>query len=313
MQQVTVAVVDSGVDSTHPDLAYAGGQTWVREPSEGRPGDMVDAGVDFYGHGTHIAGIIGARNNGAGVVGVAPSVPIYSLKVLDGAGQGALSDALDAVKWAASNEGHALNIKVINLSIASYVSPAEDDYSDALEVVCDVFQEASDAGILVVTSAGNYQESLLNYLPAACPTVAAVTSIDPAAGTPSAYSNWLPANASDAAQARVIAAPGNGVLSTMSIQREASRYRELSGTSQAAPHVAGIAATCILSGACASNSTGLQKLAVLQAAARERLTQQQQQQQQQQQYGFAGDPATPRGLGSQKYYGYLAWSKFWQR
>jgi subtilisin family serine protease len=49
--QVTVALCDSGVDSTHPDLAYAGGQTWVVEPSNKRPGDMVDAGVDFYGHG----------------------------------------------------------------------------------------------------------------------------------------------------------------------------------------------------------------------------------------------------------------------
>jgi hypothetical protein len=46
-----VAVCDSGVDATHPDLAYAGGQTWVLEPSDKRPGDMVDAGVDFYGHG----------------------------------------------------------------------------------------------------------------------------------------------------------------------------------------------------------------------------------------------------------------------
>jgi hypothetical protein len=81
------------------------------------------------------------------------------------------------------------------------------------------------AGVLVVASAGNYQESLLSYLPVACPAVAAVTSIDPASGAPSAYSNFLPADASDAAKARVIAAPGNGVLSTISIQRESSRYR----------------------------------------------------------------------------------------
>jgi hypothetical protein len=83
-------------------------------------------------------------------------------------------------------------------------------------------------------------------------------------------------------------------------------YRELSGTSQAAPHIAGIAATCILSGACAANNTGLQNLAVIQAAAQERLAQQQP-------YGYLGDPSTSKGLASQRYYGFLAWSKFWQR
>jgi hypothetical protein len=81
------------------------------------------------------------------------------------------------------------------------------------------------AGIVVVAAAANYQEYLLNYLPAACPTVAAVTAVDASSGAPSAYSNFLPADASDAQKARVIAAPGSGVLSTMSIQRESSRYR----------------------------------------------------------------------------------------
>jgi hypothetical protein len=81
------------------------------------------------------------------------------------------------------------------------------------------------AGIVVVAAAGNYQESLLNYLPAACRTVAAVTAVDPSSGAPSAFTNFLPADASDAQKARVIAAPGSGVLSTISIQRESSRYR----------------------------------------------------------------------------------------
>jgi hypothetical protein len=49
--QVTVAVVDSGIDANHPDLVYAGGKSWVRRPSIAMPGDMTDPGVDFYGHG----------------------------------------------------------------------------------------------------------------------------------------------------------------------------------------------------------------------------------------------------------------------
>jgi hypothetical protein len=81
------------------------------------------------------------------------------------------------------------------------------------------------AGILVVTAAGNYRDSLLNYLPAACPSVATVTSVDPSSRGTSAFSNYLPSDAPAADKARVMAAPGSGVLSTMSIQREPSRYR----------------------------------------------------------------------------------------
>eukprot|EP00882_Tetradesmus_deserticola_P017907 GHRQ01019210.1.p1 GENE.GHRQ01019210.1~~GHRQ01019210.1.p1 ORF type:complete len:236 (+),score=67.73 GHRQ01019210.1:1-708(+) len=218
---------------------------------------------------------------------------------------GALSDALDAVKWASGPEGQALNIKVINLSIATYVSTQADDYKDTIQVVCQILQEASDAGVLVVAAAGNYQGSLLNYVPAACPAVAAVTSLDIDSRAPSMYSNFLPADASDVHKTRVMAAPGNSVLSTMSVQKDKSLYRELSGTSQAAPHVAGIVAICIEAGACPGKSTGLQKLAIVRAAARERLAQQGR-------YGYDGDP-TSENSGSRKYYGYLAWSKFWQR
>jgi hypothetical protein len=84
---------------------------------------------------------------------------------------------------------------------------------------------ANLAGVLVVTAAGNYRDSLLNYVPAACPTVATVTAMDPSSRSTSAFSNYLPAYASAADKARVMAAPGSAVLSTMSIQRERSRYR----------------------------------------------------------------------------------------
>lgn len=53
VMQVAVAVVDSGIDANHPDLVYAGGKSWVRQPSRSMPGDMTDPGVDFYGHGEH--------------------------------------------------------------------------------------------------------------------------------------------------------------------------------------------------------------------------------------------------------------------
>lgn len=81
------------------------------------------------------------------------------------------------------------------------------------------------AGVLVITAAGNYQDSLLNYVPAACPAVAAVTAVDPSSRAASPFSNYLPAHAPAADKARVMAAPGSGVMSTMSIQREPSRYR----------------------------------------------------------------------------------------
>jgi hypothetical protein len=81
------------------------------------------------------------------------------------------------------------------------------------------------AGLLVVTAAGNYRDSLLNYVPAACPAVAAITAVDTGSKSESAFSNYLPSDASDTDKARVLAAPGSAVLSTMSFQKEPSRYR----------------------------------------------------------------------------------------
>eukprot|EP00879_Flechtneria_rotunda_P030855 GHRR01033550.1.p1 GENE.GHRR01033550.1~~GHRR01033550.1.p1 ORF type:complete len:101 (+),score=33.77 GHRR01033550.1:457-759(+) len=94
-----VGVVDSGVDGTHPDINYSGGTSWV----DG--GTAAD--VDLYGYGTHVAGIMGARNHRQGFVGVAPGVAICSMKVLDGNGKGSLSAVLALVSWAASAKGQA--------------------------------------------------------------------------------------------------------------------------------------------------------------------------------------------------------------
>uniref|UniRef100_A0A383WF35 Peptidase S8/S53 domain-containing protein n=1 Tax=Tetradesmus obliquus TaxID=3088 RepID=A0A383WF35_TETOB len=300
-RQVVVGVVDSGIDDTHPDLNVIGGSSWVI-PSAKVAGDVADADVDKYGHGTHVAGIVAAKNNGAGVVGIAPGLPLYSLKVLDAQGVGALSDAMAAVEWAASADGKAkANIRVINLSLAAYIAPTDPDYQATMDLVCASFKAASDAGIVVIAAAGNYASDTRGYLPASCPTVIAVTSMDPASNTPSSFSNFMPADAAAADKNRVIAAPGNGILSTISYAREASGYRELSGTSMASPHVAGVAATCFLSGACpTSGVAGIDQLTTLQAAAKERLAQSAD-------YGFAGDASS---TANGKFYGSLLWAKF---
>jgi hypothetical protein len=95
--------------------------------------------------GTHVAGIIGAKNTGKGVVGVSPSTGIYSLKILDSQGNGVLSDAMRAIKWVIA-EGSAKGIKVINLSLAGHVDPTASYYKAMVDLFCGVCKEASDAG-----------------------------------------------------------------------------------------------------------------------------------------------------------------------
>jgi subtilisin len=295
-QQVVVGIVDSGIDSTHADLNYEGGASWVTD-SLNLPDESGDAGVDVYGHGTHVAGIVGARNTGQGVIGVAPGVPVYSLKVLDGEGRGSLSSVLDAIKWAAGPNGQAKGIRVINLSLTSYIDPSSTDFQVVVDSVCSILMEASNTGLGIVAAAGNYGTSMRGYLPASCPSVMAVTSMDPATNMPSSFSNWLPTDASPADLASVIAAPGSSIRSTISYTRDASGYRQLSGTSMAAPHVAGVAAACVMSGACAGAGSGIAKLGVVKAAAEER-----EGMPDGSMYSFESVPG--------KHYGKLVWAKY---
>lgn len=95
--------------------------------------------------GTHVAGIIGAKNTGKGVVGVSPGIGIYSLKILDSYGNGVLSDAMRAIKWVIA-EGPSKGIKVINFSLAGHVDPSKPYYQPMVDLFCGVCKEASDAG-----------------------------------------------------------------------------------------------------------------------------------------------------------------------
>lgn len=129
---VKVAVLDTGIDSDHDDLVLAGGVSFV---------DYTVSYDDDNGHGTNVAGIIGAQNNDIGVVGMAPFAKLYAIKVLDATGTGYLSDLIAGIDWSIEN-----NMDIINLSLNTTID------SPALHRAVD---EAYRSGLLVVAAAGN--------------------------------------------------------------------------------------------------------------------------------------------------------------
>jgi len=203
---IKVAVLDSGIDGTHPDLAanYKGGISFV--PTESTP-------MDFNSHGTHCAGTIAARLNGIGVVGVAPAAYLYAVKVLDRAGSGQFSWIIAGIDWCINN-----GIKVISMSLGASTAPA------AVGAICET---AWNRGLLLVAAAGNNGGAV--GFPAAYPNVIAVSAID--------SSNVIASFSSRGAKVE-LCAPGVNVLSTT----PGGTYGNKSGTSMACPHVAGAAA-----------------------------------------------------------------------
>lgn len=220
---VRVAILDSGIDYTHQEFAvnYKGGWDFVF--SDNDPYDD-----SWNSHGTHVAGIIAAAANGSGVVGVAPNAEIYALKVLDGSGSGLLSWIIEGIEWAVDNK-----IDVVNISIGG-------PHSVALQDACDA---AYNAGVLLVAAAGNTYGGDVTY-PAAYDSVIAVTGTDSAD-----QQGWFAPIGSQIE----LAAPGVAIKST-SLN---DGYADLSGTSQAAPHVSGLAALVLSAGASDLNNDGI--------------------------------------------------------
>lgn len=204
---IKIAVVDTGITLDHKDLVVVGGASFV---------SYTDSYTDDNGHGTHVAGIIGARNNEIGVVGIAPEVSLYAVKVLDANGSGYISDIIAGINWAIENK-----MDIINLSIGTNLS-----YS-SLKAIVD---KANNNGILVVAAAGNNgtddgKGDSINY-PARYESVIAVTATD--------NKDRRAAFSSTGAMAEV-AAPGDSVLSTFLN----NGYAKMSGTSMAAPYASG--------------------------------------------------------------------------
>jgi len=203
---VKVAIVDTGVERTHPDLIanLKGGANFVA---------TAKSYNDDNGHGTHVAGIIAAANNSTGVVGVAPQANIYAVKVLNKSGTGYISDIISGIQWSVNN-----NMDIINMSLGSnYPSVAFESAINA----------ASDAGVIIVAAAGN-DGSAVDY-PAAYEKTIAVSATD--------SGNNLASFSSRGDQVDV-AAPGVSIYSTY----KGGTYATMSGTSMATPHVSGIIA-----------------------------------------------------------------------
>ncbi|THF79588.1 S8 family serine peptidase [Cohnella fermenti] len=205
-QFIKVAVLDTGI-ANHPDLNIQGGISVI---------EGVNSYSDDNGHGTHVAGIIAAQNNDKGVIGVAPEVELYSVKVLGANGTGTYAQVIQGIEWCIDN-----GINIISMSFSGV------SYSEALH---QVIKQADEAGILLVAAAGNLGlgEETERY-PALFPEVMSVGATSKAN---------LRANLSSTGQELDIVAPGVDILSTT----VNGSYGVMSGTSMAVPHVVGAAA-----------------------------------------------------------------------
>ena len=236
---VVVAVLDSGVDYKHTDLAanmwlrpdnisqYRDAELGTFDDSHGfNAADNLSDPMDENGHGTHCSGIIGAEgDNDEGIAGINWKVKIMPLKFMGRGGFGTTKDAIEAINYAIDRKRNGVNVRVINASWGSTLA------SKALE---DVIRAAGEEGILFVAAAGNNGSSNdrsphypSNY---DLPNVISVAALDRNDSLAS-FSNF-------GVKTVHIAAPGRDILSTWL----GNDYREASGTSMATPYVAGVAA-----------------------------------------------------------------------
>lgn len=225
---VRVAVVDTGIDNSHPDLpAVVAQRDFINNDNNAE---------DDNGHGTHVAGTIGAlTNNNTGVAGTNWNVGLVAAKALNASGSGSYTAISDAIKWSADN-----GAKVINLSLGGSIP------SKTLE---NAVKYAWNKGTVLACAAGNSGVSSKSY-PAAytnCIAVAATDQNDAKASFSNYGSNWVD-----------VAAPGVAILSTMPNSQVYlntqygyyQNYDSLNGTSMATPHVAGLAGLIWATGNC---------------------------------------------------------------
>lgn len=229
---VDVAVIDTGIDASHPDLNVFRSTNC----SGGSPLKMScgNGGSDDNGHGTHVGGTIGALDNGIGVVGVAPGARLWAVKVLNSSGSGYMSWIVAGIDYVAANSA---SIEVANMSLGCECDSAAMDTAIA---------NAVSKGVVFAVAAGNSDKNASTFSPAKHPdvvTVSALADFNGQAGG-GAASTCRPdqddtlADFSNFGSVVEIAAPGVCIVSTV----PGGGYATYSGTSMASPHAAGAAA-----------------------------------------------------------------------
>ncbi len=235
---VVVAVVDTGICYTHPDLGGGIG-----------PGHKIIGGYDFYnndsdpmddnGHGTHVAGIIAGDG---GIHGVAPGASLLAYKALGADGSGSMSYVIKAIDAATDPNGDgntADHADVISMSLGGS--------GDSSDPICRAVERATNAGVLVVVAAGNSGPSMGSVAsPGVSPFALTVGAVNDE-GVLANFSSRGPTD--DMMIKPEVSAPGVAVLSTVPFanarRSSATGYMEMSGTSMATPHVSGAAALII--------------------------------------------------------------------
>jgi subtilisin family serine protease len=301
---VNVAVIDSGIDATHPDLNVKGGV----DCQSGSPVEVTP--VDVMGHGTFVAGVIGARNNGLGVIGTAPGTPLWSVRVVDDNGLISEESLICAIDWVTSthkDDDPDNDIAVANISIAGG-GPDTPNCGKGTDPMHYAICRSVRAGVTYAVAAGNAGEDFANTVPATYDQVLTATAMGdfdgkpggkaaPECGTidfarygqkddePAFFSNFATTSEDEA---HTVAGPGVCMLSTVP-----GGYGVNHGTSFSSPAVAGSVALCISQHECTGSASDImeQYLSLTKAYSKRHHD-----------YGFDGDPIHPVGS---RYYGYL--------